>query len=178
MATQCPEHPHYHVQSEGVFLEVLDEHGQPCKPGEVGRIVVTDLHNFAMPIIRYEIGDYARAGPPCACGRGLPVLEEIKGRVHNMLRLPSGDTAWPVPFYSSELTAIAPVQQIQIIQESLKSINVRLVVEHDLTDPEIKGLKTLIGQRLGDAFTISIDCVDEIPLTNSGKYEDFISRVE
>ena len=54
-------------------------------------MVITDLHNFAMPLIRYEIGDYAEAGDLCPCGRGLPVITRIVGRVHNMLTLPSGE---------------------------------------------------------------------------------------
>jgi phenylacetate-CoA ligase len=63
LALQCPEHTHYHVQSEAVLLEVLDEGGRPCGPGEVGRVVITPLHAFAMPLIRYEVGDYAEVGP-------------------------------------------------------------------------------------------------------------------
>ena len=72
MALQCPDHEHYHVMSEGVLLEVLDDAGNPCKPGDIGRVVITDLHNFATPMIRYEILDYAQVGEPCPCGRGLP----------------------------------------------------------------------------------------------------------
>lgn len=79
MALQCPDYGHYHVQSEVVLLEVLDKHNQPCLPGAVGRVVVTVLHNFATPLIRYATGDYAEVGEPCGCGRGLPVLRRILG---------------------------------------------------------------------------------------------------
>ncbi|MCK4705298.1 MAG: phenylacetate--CoA ligase family protein, partial [Gammaproteobacteria bacterium] len=75
LAVQCPEHDHYHVQSEGVLIEVLDDNGKPCAPGQIGKVVVTNLHNFATPLIRYELGDYAEVGEPCPCGRGLPVLK-------------------------------------------------------------------------------------------------------
>ena len=54
-------------------------------PGKIGRVVITTLHNFAMPLIRYHIGDYAEVGQPCTCGRGLPVLTSILGRVRNTL---------------------------------------------------------------------------------------------
>jgi phenylacetate-CoA ligase len=178
MAVQCPQHSHYHIQAEGVVLEVLDADGHLCKPGEIGRIVVTDLHNFSMPLIRYALGDYARVGQPCSCGRGLPVLDEIIGRERNMLHLPSGDTAWPVPFFSRELLDIAPVRQIQIIQETLHAINVKLAVERGLTEAEATALKTLIGRRLGDVFDITLTCVDEIPLSRGGKFQDFISNIE
>jgi phenylacetate-CoA ligase len=80
LALQCPVHEHYHVQSETVLLEVLDERNRACAPGTVGRVVVTALHNYAMPLVRYDLGDLAEAGNPCACGRGLPVLRRIVSR--------------------------------------------------------------------------------------------------
>lgn len=81
IALQCPEHEHLHVQSEAVLVEVLDEEGSPCTPGQIGRVVLTALHSFAMPLLRYAIGDHAEVGAPCPCGRGLPVLSKrIVGR--------------------------------------------------------------------------------------------------
>ncbi len=77
IALQCPAHPHYHLQSEVCFVEILKEDGRPCGPGETGRIVATPLHNFAMPLLRYAVGDFAEVGPPCPCGRGLPVVRRI-----------------------------------------------------------------------------------------------------
>ena len=78
------------MQAENVLLEIIDAAGNPLPPGNVGRVVITVLHNLAMPLIRYEIGDYAAFGGECTCGRGLPVLERIVGRARNMLRLPDG----------------------------------------------------------------------------------------
>src|SRR6185295_14515719 len=83
IALQCPEHEQYHVQSESVLVEVLDDEGRPCAPGTIGRVVLTTLQNFAMPLIRYDIGDFAEPGPACPCGRALPVLTRIVGRVRN-----------------------------------------------------------------------------------------------
>lgn len=83
LAMQCPDHEHLHVQSEAVLLEVIDAAGNPCAPGETGRVVLTPLHNFAMPLIRYEIGDHAEVGAPCPCGRGLPVLKRIGRAEHS-----------------------------------------------------------------------------------------------
>ena len=75
IALQCPDNEgNYHIQAENLYVEVVDDEGRPCQPGEIGRVLLTTLHNFAMPLIRYEIGDYAQVGEPCACGRGLPVL--------------------------------------------------------------------------------------------------------
>jgi phenylacetate-CoA ligase len=68
IALQCPEHDRYHIQSESVLVEVLDDSNQPCQPGEIGRVVLTPLHNYATPLIRYDIGDRAEVGSPCPCG--------------------------------------------------------------------------------------------------------------
>lgn len=75
VALQCPERKTYHVQSERVVVEVLDAKGQPCDSGTIGQIVVTVLHDFPEPIIRWETGEYAAWADPCECGRGLPALE-------------------------------------------------------------------------------------------------------
>jgi len=80
LALQCPEHEHFHVQSEQALVEVLDGAGKACGPGEIGRVVATPLNNFAMPLIRYEVGETAEVGASRACGRGLPVLTRIMGR--------------------------------------------------------------------------------------------------
>lgn len=77
LALQCPVSNNYHIQSESVLLEILDNEDKPCEVGDTGRMIVTDLHNFAMPLIRYEIGDDAEVGDVCECGRGLPVLKRI-----------------------------------------------------------------------------------------------------
>ena len=71
---QCPEHPHSHVQLEGVQVEILDDQGRPCRTGESGRVMATDLNSFAMPLVRYDINDYVVLGGPCSCGRGLAVI--------------------------------------------------------------------------------------------------------
>ena len=77
LAFSCPEQGNLHVQAESVIVEVLDRAGKPCAPGEEGEVVVTPLLNFAMPLIRYAVGDRAVVGEPCACGRGLPTLKTV-----------------------------------------------------------------------------------------------------
>ncbi|MCG2635451.1 MAG: phenylacetate--CoA ligase family protein, partial [Gammaproteobacteria bacterium] len=91
LALQCPEHPHYHVQAENLLLEVIDDRGKPCQQGEIGRVVVTTLHNFGMPFVRYRNGDLATTSErDCPCRRGLPLLERIDGRRLDMIRTPDG----------------------------------------------------------------------------------------
>ncbi len=176
LALQCPEHEHYHVQSERVIVEVLDDNDRPCGPGETGRVVVTDLHNFAMPLIRYEVGDYAVVGEPCPCGRTLPVLRTILGRARNMLCLPSGERFWPRGGFS-QIARVAPVTQMQFIQHSLEEIELKLVVSEPL-DPAVESRIIEVAKRsLGADFTIRLNYVDAIPRSAGGKFEDFISHV-
>lgn len=177
IALQCPDQDHYHVQSEHIHLEILGPDGQPCPPGGVGRIVLTDLHNFASPLIRYDIGDYGEAGAACACGRGLPVLARILGRSRNMLSLPSGDKVWP-SFPEREMMAIAPIRQFQIVQNDLISIEARFVVERPLTDGEEEQLRGYLRKCLGGNFEIDLAYLPEIARGSGGKYEDFLSMLK
>ncbi|PPR21754.1 MAG: hypothetical protein CFH40_01518, partial [Alphaproteobacteria bacterium MarineAlpha10_Bin3] len=177
IALQCPEHPqYYHVQSENVLVEVIDDDGTPCAAGETGRVLVTDLHNFAMPFIRYEIGDLAQFGPPCACGRGLPVLQRIFGRVRNMLYLESGEQLFP-DIAALHLHEIGPLQQYQMIQKSYHEIEMRLILSRPFRDGEETRMRKMILSALGQSFDLALVRVDEIPRHSSGKFEDFISEV-
>jgi len=96
IAHACPAHDHYHVNAELMLVEVLDEAGQPAAPGAPGRVVITPFYNTAQPLIRYQIGDIATAGgASCSCGRTLPVLGNILGRIAHMFRLPGGRRVLP-----------------------------------------------------------------------------------
>lgn len=176
LALQCPGHPTYHVQDESVILEVLDDDGRPCEPGRVGRVVFTDLHNFATPLIRYEIGDYAEAGGPCPCGRGLSVLNRVVGRGRNMLVLPSGDRVFPM-LPSKPLATIAPIRQMQVIQHTVGAIEVKLVMPRPLTADEDAALRAYFTASFIHEFDLTFTYVDEIPRTPGGKYEQVVSRV-
>jgi phenylacetate-CoA ligase len=176
LALQCPQHEHYHVQAEGVYLELLNEQGRPCVPGELGRVVITPLHGFAMPLIRYEVGDYAEAGAPCDCGRGLPVIRRIAGRVRNMLRLRGGGLQYP-RFGEYQFGAFGAVRQFQVVQKSLDDIEVALVVARPLSPAETEALRALILKNLGRPFNVSFVYRDTIPRSAGGKYEDFRSEV-
>jgi phenylacetate-CoA ligase len=175
---QCPHSENYHVQSENLLVEILDEAGQPCRPGETGRVVITTLHNFATPLIRYEIGDYAEVGEACACGRGLPVLKRIMGRYRNLLTLPDGTRRWPRLGYESRLHDIAPIELMQMVQRSVEEIDVRLVMPRPLADDERESLSTFICNNLGHPFRLRFEYTDRIRNPANGKIEQFISLIE
>jgi phenylacetate-CoA ligase len=177
LALQCPQGEHYHVQAESVILEVLNEAGHPCAPGEIGQIVVSTLHNFAMPLLRYASGDYAEVGEPCACGRGLPVLQRIIGRQRNMLLRPDGARYWP-SFASSVWRELAPVSQFQVVQTARDVLEFRFVAPRDLSDEEGGRLVGALHEALGFTYRTTLLRMPEIPRARGGKYEDFICAVD
>jgi phenylacetate-CoA ligase len=176
LALQCPDHEHLHAQSEHVLLEILREDGSACAPGEIGRVVVTDLHNFAMPLIRYVIGDYAEVGEPCPCGRGLPVIRRIAGRSSHMAVDVNGRRFWPLlnPF----MWASTPITQRQFVQQTRTHIEVRFVAPRDLTSAEEADIRAGLISTFRHPFEFSFVRVDEITRAPGAKFEEFISRVD
>jgi phenylacetate-CoA ligase len=174
IALQCPVSGLYHTQDENLIVEVLDELGNPCAVGEIGRVVVTDLHNYATPLIRYEIRDYAEVGPACACGRGLGTLKCIMGRRRNMVSLPDGSRHWPL-LGAHRYREIADIRQYQAIQHGPDDIEIRLLVS-PLTPAQEAAITTLAHQALGYPFKLRFSYFDhELPNTGNGKFEEFIS---
>ena len=180
LALQCPEHEHYHVQSENVLVEILNDDGEPCQRGEIGRVIVTSLHNFAMPLLRYEIGDYAEVGSPCACGRGLPVLKQIIGRQRNMFVLPNGETRWPqidAQDIAGAFDDLPPITKFQLVQKTVERLEANLVVARPLTTKEEDTIRAYLQRGLGYEFEVRFCYVDDIPRSPRGKFEEFRSEV-
>jgi phenylacetate-CoA ligase len=178
IALQCPENENiYHVQAENLYVEVVDEEGRPCREGETGRVLVTTLHNFAMPLIRYEIGDYAEVGGACSCGRTLPVLSQIMGRKRNMLIFPNGERKWPGLGMSTWTKKLPIIRQFQFVQKGLDRIEARLVTDRLLSDDETVFFIDVLQKNMGYPFTIEITYVENIPRSKGGKFEDFVSEV-
>lgn len=176
LALQCPASGHYHVQSENAIVEILDGGGRPCAPGEIGRVVVTPLHNLAMPLIRYEIGDYAESGAPCPCGRGLPVIRRVLGRERNLAVAPDGRKFFP-SFAAETWAHIAPIRQIQLVQKSPSRIEVRVAAQRRLGAGEERDVADALRESLGHPFELAFVYLEVIPRAPSGKYEDFICEV-
>lgn len=176
LALQCPEAEHYHIQSEANLVEVLHDDGTPCGPGEVGRVVVTPLANFAMPMVRYAVGDLAEVGAPCPCGRGLPVLKRILGRVRNTLIYPDGRRSWPLLgdiFHAG----VEGIRQYQIVQHTAHEVEVKLATDAPLGRAEEDKLRDWLQHRGGYPFTVRFSYHGEIPRGPGGKFETFRSLV-
>lgn len=121
--------------------------GLPCAPEQIGEVALTTLHNFAMPLIRYRLGDYAELGEACSCGRGLPVLRRIHGRRRNMLRLPDGRQLWPsIP--ASLWLDVVPLEQFQLVQRNAAELQINYVMSRQLTADEQARLAAVLTARM------------------------------
>jgi len=176
LALQCPEHAHYHVQDETVLLEVLRDDGTPSAAGEIGRVVATPLHNFAMPLIRYEIGDLAERGGACPCGRGLSVLTRILGRSRNLLTLPDGRQVWP-RLSEARYVEIPSLKQYQLVQKTRERLEMCIVADPPFTPQDEARLRDIVLARIGHPFEIVFAYPATIPRGPGGKYEDFKSEL-
>lgn len=174
IAFQCPEHAGLHVQSEHVYVEVLRDDGSPCAPGESGRVIVTDLHNFAMPLIRYDLRDHARLADPCPCGRGLPVLEEILGRSGQIAVDPSG-RRFLGHLNLGFWTTVAPIIQRQVVQLTPARLEVRYVAQRDLSPGEQAEIARNIRVAMRYDYEIAFTRVAHIARNAGGKFDDFVS---
>ena len=114
IALQCPVHDHLHVCSPSLVVEVVDEDGNACDIGVPGRVLVTSLHNSAMPLIRYDIGDISELGEPCDTGLNWPVLNRVNGRLRDSIVLPNGEFRL-VTFFDSKMLSTRKLRDYQII---------------------------------------------------------------
>lgn len=164
----------YHTMDDNLIVEVLDDDGEECKPGEIGRVVITDLHNFATPIIRYDIADYAERGPACACGRGFSTLSRVMGRQRNLIRNPDGTTNWPLTgFYG--FRDVANIKQYQMIQHDQRDIELKLVTPDTLTVEQQQSIVSMVKSALKHDFDVKLTISrDPLPRGKNGKFEEFI----
>ncbi|NNE84658.1 MAG: phenylacetate--CoA ligase family protein [Alphaproteobacteria bacterium] len=176
LALTCPEQDHLHIQSERVLVEILDDENRVCAPGEIGRVVVTGLVNYATPLIRYEMGDRAIAGAPCPCGRGLGVIERIIGRERLPVILPSGARLFPV-LDAEPLLLKSGVRQYQLMQTSVEEIELKLVADQPLSKPEEASVSVHLQRNFGHPFRFKFFYVDEIPREPGGKFQIFKSEL-
>ena len=173
-AQSCRESPdQFHINTELVVCEILRPDGTACAPGERGRVVLTDLHNFARPFIRYDTGDLAVAGSEkCACGRGFPLLGAIEGRSLECLRTPSGAEISPTVlghFLFVYHDYVEAVRHYQLLQERADQVRLVIVPGPGWNDERCGRLQVDLTALLGSEMKVEIQTVSEIPAEKSGK---------
>jgi len=182
LAAECGEHSGYHISAENTVLEFVreDEH---VTAGEKGLIVVTSLRNFGMPLIRYNIGDVGSPSDKvCSCGRGLPLLSSIEGRVSEFMAAYDKQARRVVPVgpvYPVILLALmnVPLKSVRVIQESLDKLVVRAVRDQGYSQKHTDFLVGYMHKFLGDNIVIEVEFVDSLPPLPSGKRSSFISKI-
>jgi len=177
LASPCPAGHGLHIHAENAIFEVLNEYDQPCAPGETGRVVLTTLHNFCNPFIRYEIGDVVTLGPRrCPCGRGLPTLTQVLGKRRPEFHLLGGRFK-----HSSGLVhAISGVgghYQHQAIQKALDHIVVRIVPNRTWLPDSAARLRKVVEEFFESPIRVDVELLERLELPRGGKLQSMICEI-
>ncbi len=181
IASECSSHCGYHITAENIIVEIVDNQNAPVPIGESGRILVTNLFNHTMPFLRYDIGDIgALSDHVCACGRGLPILMKLDGRISDFIITQDGMTIPGLSINQYFLDRMEGVVQWQIVQESYELLIFKLVLDRQYPpispDRLISEIRDNYKPVLGNMM-ISVEFVDHIPLTVTGKRKSIISKI-
>jgi phenylacetate-CoA ligase len=178
IACECERHQGMHLNIEHLYIEFLRPDGTAAAPGAEGAIVITDLVNRGMPFIRYRIED---VGVPsdrrCACGRGLPLMERVTGRVADYLKRRDGSMVAGVSLVERTLTAIPGLEQMQVVQLSADDIVLYVVRAPDFSAATEQALLSEVRTVFGAGINIRAEYVERIPQERSGKYRFAICRI-
>lgn len=178
IAVECEKHKGMHINSSHIILECLNEHNQPVEPGTPGKLVITDLNNFGMPLLRYRVEDVGVLSERlCECGRTTPLLERLEGRVADFLKKSDGGQVAGVSLVERTLTKIPGIEQMQLVQEQLHEIIINRVKGAEYTPTTDKELLLEFTQVFGNDVTITIQNVEKIPQEKSGKYRFSICKI-
>jgi phenylacetate-CoA ligase len=179
IACECERHDGLHVNADAIYLEVLRCDGTPATAGEAGMVVVTDLTNRAMPILRYQVGDMAVASDrACPCGRGLPLLDRVEGRVADYVVTPRGELISGISLTENFAVMVPAVVQWQIVQEEIDRFLFRIVRGPDFSERTLEVIRGLVAERFGPEVGYECEFVQRIATEASGKYRFCISKVE
>jgi len=169
-AWRCPETGHYHVNDDGIVLEVCRD-GQPVAEGEEGEIVITSLHSLTMPIIRYAMGDLAVAGPPaCPCGSPFSTIRELRGRTIDYLSLADGRQLHPFEALNDIVTTAGDwIVEYQLVQEAPDRFELQIVPRRPVSGRETGAVEAALRARLGADCQLRIELTGRIARDATGK---------
>ncbi len=175
IASECEARGGLHIAAENVVVELVvtepTGHERPARPGELGEVVLTDLHNYGMPFIRYKNGDLAVAKEPsaCACGRPHPRLDSVEGRASDTLRDGAGRAVGGMAFNLIVSPIADVVRAFQVVQHGDRSITFKVVPAPGFGDRALAHLRRNVSRYL-PGVPVSIERVESIPKTRSGKH--------
>ncbi len=175
-ASECSEHNGYHLFSQ-IFIFEFIQGDEKVSAGETGSIVVTDLTNYAMPFVRYEVGDLGvMSDDSCTCRRGMPLMTKLLGRTMEILVSANGDFI-VAPFFGrlEHVFGARDIKQYQIVQETLSRIVVKIVPGITYTDEDTSIVRKAMRSLMGD-LEIEVELVNSIAQSRSGKRQVIIRK--
>ena len=174
IASECSEHSGYHIAAENLILEFVKD-GEHVASGETGEILVTNLRNYAMPFLRYKIGDLGEPSDEvCSCGRGLPLMKSVRGRITDIIVAPNGNY---LSVFDAPLSSMSQIEAYQIVQEKYDQLVVKIVRGRDYKEEDTEKIINVMKQYLGKDVNLSMNFVSSIPTSKSGKRKFVISKV-
>ncbi len=178
IAFQCPESDdYYHVAVGNVIVEVVAPDGCPVPEGVCGSVLVTGLHQWASPALRYELGDIAAMHAHCpACGASVPALSQLMGRKYFLLNSKTGGLRH-VRILAEHWLACAPVREHRVVQTSTCSFRAEVVLDHAMTAVERSALNVMLAKALGPEFSIDLVQLDAIPWPPGVKRQEFVGWI-
>jgi phenylacetate-CoA ligase len=178
IAHECEQHQGYHVNAESYLVEVVRD-GRPAREGEIGEVVVTDLNNRCVPLIRYQVGDLAVATTRrCACGRGLPMIARVIGRMQAVV-LGTNGRYLPATFFAHFFKEYEyAVARYQVIQSAHDRLDVRIIRKSRFTAETERAIRRALTDVLGGGMHLQFEFVEALPLGRTGKAQTCISLVD
>lgn len=180
IACECSAHDGLHVFPWGNYIEIVDDQGNPVPKGVEGNILVTNLNNFAMPLIRYAIGDRGRLSlsDRCSCGRQGQILEKLSGRNVDVFRKRDGSLV-DGEYFTHLLYFKDWVQKFQVVQKDYSSVLFKIQkTAYDYQPWELEEIKAKTRVVMGQDCAVSFEFLDEIPPSSSGKYSYTVTEVK
>lgn len=176
IASECERHEGKHLNLESVFVELLRD-GRHAQPGEPGEVVITDLQCRSMPLVRYQNQDIAvAAAAPCSCGRGLPLLASVEGRLLDMIVGPDGQLL-AGEFFPQLIKEHPTVVRFQVHQDRRRALTVKLLPGEGFRTETVGLIEQNIRRYLGERAEIRVEAVAELPVTAGGKFRVTVSEV-
>jgi phenylacetate-CoA ligase len=175
IACECEEHRGYHASADSVYVEVEGASSDAATAS--GPLLVTDLTNFAMPLVRYRLGDTGTLSDRrCDCGRTLPLIEQLNGREADYLTTPEGVQISGVSLTENFILEIPGVEQVQIIQHAGDRFTLRVVREKGFEPYGAAQCRQVFRKLFGDRARCALEYVDRIPREANGKYRFCINE--
>ena len=175
IAAECEHRDGLHVNADHLVVELGHDEGAGADgPRE---LVVSDLHNYGMPLLRYVNGDLATPGHGrCACGRGLPRLASVDGRKLDALRTPDGRFV-PGEYVVYAFLSATGIRRYQVVQKRLEAFEILVVPDEGFDPGVIERVRGELVKLVGDSVALEFRLTDEIPLTPSGKQRVTVSEL-